>query len=109
MTIPHHHILVCTNERPPDNPKGSCKPRGSLELYARIREAIAARGLKGQVAVNTTNCLKACPFGPTVVVWPEGAFYGHMGPEKVEALLDSIERGEVVAEWLIPAAEVGNY
>lgn len=109
MTVPERQILVCINERPPDNPKGSCKPRGSLDLYAKIREAVAARGLKGKVAVNTTNCLKSCPFGPTVVVWPQGAYYGSMSPDKIDALLDSVEKGETVREWLIPADEVGKY
>jgi len=109
MTQPHHHILVCINERPPESPKGSCLPRGSRELYQEIRQAVARRGLKERIAVNTTSCLKCCPFGPTVVVWPEGAYYGHMTVDRVEALLDSIEAGQPVAAWKIPEAEIGQY
>jgi (2Fe-2S) ferredoxin len=109
MTVPQHHILVCVNERPPDNPKGSCKPRGSMELFVRIKEAVSARGLKGKIAVNTTSCLKSCPFGPTVVVWPAGAYYGNLSPDRIDALLDSIEKGEIIQSWLIPANEVGLY
>ena len=44
-----------------------------------------------------------------MVVWPEGAYYGAMTPDRVDALLDSIEKGEVVREWLIPTNEVGMY
>jgi len=109
MPLPHHHILVCINERPPENPKGSCKPRGSLDVYARLREAILHRGLKGRIAVNTTNCLKSCPFGATVAVWPEGAYYGGMTPDRADALIDSVQSGEVRRDWLIPEDEVGMY
>ncbi len=75
----------------------------------KLKEAVHARGLKGQVFVNHTNCLKSCPFGPTVAVWPEGAIYGGMTPDRVEALLGSIKKGEVVEDWLVPEAEVGQY
>jgi (2Fe-2S) ferredoxin len=109
MTLPHHQILVCLNERPPESPKGSCKPKGSEELYKRIREVVHLRGMKREVAVNSTSCLKCCPFGPTVSVWPEGIYYGQMTPDRVEALLDSIASGKPIDDWKVPAEEVGNY
>lgn len=109
MPRPHHQILVCLNERPLENPKGSCKPRGAEELFSRLRQRVHERGLKGQIAVNSTNCLKCCPFGPTVVVWPEGEYYGDMTPERVDALLDAIEQGRPVEAWRIDEAEVGRY
>ncbi len=109
MPRPHHHILVCLNERPAGHPKGSCAPEGAAEVLDAIKRRIHERGLKGQVAVNSTSCLKCCPFGPTVVVWPEGDYYGHMTVDRVDALLDAIEQGRSIETWLIPAAEVGRY
>ena len=31
-------MLVCINERPADNPKGSCAAKGSPALYDQLRE-----------------------------------------------------------------------
>lgn len=109
MSHPHHHILVCINERPPENQKGSCKPRGALEVYTQIRATLKRRDLEGKIAVNTTNCLKSCPFGATVVVWPEGHYYGTFTPEEVDSLIDSIQQGLPLDHKRIPAAEVGMY
>ncbi|MBM3267065.1 MAG: (2Fe-2S) ferredoxin domain-containing protein [Candidatus Sericytochromatia bacterium] len=109
MPRPHHQILVCTNERPPENPKGSCKPKGALDLFQKLKEAVHARGIRKEVWVNQASCLRSCPFGPTVAVWPEGAIYGGMTPDRVDALLDSVERGEIVADWLVPEGEIGQY
>lgn len=108
MPRPHHHILVCTNERPAESPKGCCKAKGSQEIYMKLREAIFARGLRSQVYVCHTSCLKSCAHGPTVAVWPEGAFYGGMTPDRIDRLLDSVVAGEVVEEWRVPEGEIGK-
>ncbi|MBU6427495.1 MAG: (2Fe-2S) ferredoxin domain-containing protein [Cyanobacteria bacterium REEB65] len=109
MSKPHHQILVCGNERPMDNPKGSCLPKGSMALFAEIKKRIAERGLRGQIAVNSTNCLKCCPFGPTVAIWPEGHYYGHMTPDRADALLDSIVQGRAIPQWQVEEVEIGQY
>jgi (2Fe-2S) ferredoxin len=108
MPYPRHHILVCTNERPPDNPKGCCKAKGSHELFLKIKEAVFRRGLRHEVFVSQTSCLKSCPFGPTVAVWPQGAIYGPVDEGRIDRLLDSVTRGETVQDWLVPADEVGR-
>lgn len=109
MTLPRHAILVCINERPPESPKGSCKPRGSVELFDAIKQAVFERGLKGEIAVNSTSCLKTCPFGATVAVWPEGAYYRGMTPDRVDELIKSIQTGKPMDEWRVPEDEVGRY
>ena len=109
MPRPHHHILICLNERPVGHPKGSCAPGGAADVLGALKRRIRERGLQGQVAVNSTSCLKCCPFGPTVVVWPEGDYYGHMAVDRVDALLDAIEQGRSIDSWRIPEEEVGRY
>jgi len=70
-----YHIFCCVNERPPDNPKGCCKRKGSAEILDYLKEAVHEKGLKNEVRVTATKCLGACSHGPSVVVYPEGVWY----------------------------------
>jgi len=84
-----HHVFVCENERPPDDPRGSC----GAPLRAAIREALKAelarRGLKKVVRANSAGCLDACADGPSIVVYPEGVWYGHVRVEDVPEIVES--------------------
>lgn len=100
--LPELHVLVCTNERPAGNPKGSCAGRGSVALFDALRREVETRGLRGQVLVNRTNCLKPCEYGPTVVVHPLGAWYGGVRAEDAPELLDAALRGEQVERLRLP-------
>ena len=31
------YLFVCQNERAPDNPKGSCRAKGSQEIYEALK------------------------------------------------------------------------
>ncbi len=70
------HIFVCTNRRPDDNPKGSCAAKGSEDVRLRFKQELDARGMKQAVRANAAGCLDACERGVTVVVYPEGVWYG---------------------------------
>ena len=83
-----HHLFVCTNRRPDGNPKGCCASKGSEALHARLKAAVAQRGLRGTVRVNTSGCLDACEQGPSVVVYPEGVWYGRVAPNDVDELVE---------------------
>lgn len=107
--LPEIHILVCTNERPPGNPKGSCAERGSVGLYDAFRREVEARGLRGRVLVNRTNCLKPCEFGPTVVVHPMGAWYGGVKPEDTAEILEAALCGEQVERLRLPEAAYRSF
>lgn len=102
--LPEIHILVCTNERPPGNPKGSCAEKGSVGLFDAFRREVETRGLRGRVLVNRTNCLKPCAFGPTVVVHPMGAWYGGVQPADIPEVLDAALQGEAVERLRLPEA-----
>jgi hypothetical protein len=55
-----HHIFICTNRRPDDNPKGSCAAKGAEDVKLRFKQELDARGLKGSVRANAAGCLDAC-------------------------------------------------
>lgn len=83
------HLLICVNERTPDNPKGSCAGCGAQALRARFVELISAHGLKGQVRASKTYCLDACELGPVVAVYPDDLWYIGVQPEDVEAIFEA--------------------
>jgi len=84
-----HHIFVCENLRGPDDPKGCCQQKGSPAIRKAMKEEIKRLGLKGKVRANQSGCLDACEFGPSVVVYPEGVWYGHVTLEDVPEIIQS--------------------
>lgn len=83
------HVFVCTNERPDTDPRGCCKARGGEELLGALRKAAKERGLAGRVRINASGCLDACSQGPSVVVYPEGCWYGKVAQSDAEELVQS--------------------
>ncbi|HEX5760926.1 MAG TPA: (2Fe-2S) ferredoxin domain-containing protein [Thermoanaerobaculia bacterium] len=87
MPKPRVQILVCTNERPPDGPKPSCGPRGSLDVYRRFKDRVRELGVRGEVMVVRTGCLKHCSQGITVAVWPYNVWYRQVTLDDVDEIL----------------------
>ena len=83
------HVFICTNRRPDGDPKGSCGEKGSEAVLSRFKELVAKLGLKGQVRANAAGCMDACAFGITVVVYPEGVWYGRVKLEDVDEIVQS--------------------
>jgi (2Fe-2S) ferredoxin len=100
-----HHVFVCENQRPEDDPRGSCGRKGSGAIRDAFKAELARRGLKGVVRANGAGCLDACAFGPSVVVYPEGVWYGAVRvgdvPEIVERHLiggEPVERLRILRD-----------
>lgn len=103
MPKPERHILVCTNTRPPGNPKGSCGEKGSEALFETLKSMLRERGLKGRVIVNRTSCLKHCSRGITLAVQPDNVWYGGVTGNDLEEICAShVEGGEPVDRLLMP-------
>ncbi|HYG70652.1 MAG TPA: (2Fe-2S) ferredoxin domain-containing protein [Anaeromyxobacteraceae bacterium] len=83
-----HHVFVCENRRADGDPRGCCAAKGSLAIRAAFKDELRKRGLKGQVRANAAGCLDACADGPSVVVYPEGVWYGHVAPEDVPEIVE---------------------
>lgn len=103
-----HHIFICTNQRDPGHPRGSCDPSGSGELHKLFKTAVAKRGLKGKVRANKAGCLDQCEHGPNVVVYPEAVWYGFVSPADVDEIIDSHIVGGKPVERLIISDECLN-
>lgn len=82
------HIFVCTNRRPDGHPKGCCATKGSEEVRAAFKSELEKRGIKGQMRANAAGCLDTCPFGVSVVVYPEAVWYGGVKVEDVPAIVE---------------------
>lgn len=103
-----HHVFICENRRPADDPRGCCGARGSEAVRQAFKEELARRGLKGRVRANSAGCLDACSHGPSVVVYPEGVWYGHVRPEDVPEIVERhLLGGEPVERLRLRALEGG--
>src|ERR1700675_2797512 len=87
------HIFICTNQRPEGHPRGCCNPSGEGELHRLFKAKLAERGVPNtSVRANKAGCLDQCEIGPTVVVYPEAVWYGHVTPG---------DAAEIVQEHLV--------
>jgi (2Fe-2S) ferredoxin len=85
------HIFICTNQRG-EGERKSCGEKCGMELVKEFKKLLKERGLKGRMRAQRAGCLDACDYGPSIVVYPEGTYYGGVQPGDVE---------EIVSEHLI--------
>jgi (2Fe-2S) ferredoxin len=93
------HIFVCTNEK--EKGKKCCRSDNGLTIVKELRKEIEKRGLKGKVRVNKSGCLDACAYGPAIVIYPDGIWYGGMKPGDAKNLVKSIEKERIMEGWEI--------
>lgn len=97
------HVFCCTNERPVGHKRGSCKARGSEPLRNYMKARAKELGLKS-TRINAAGCLDRCELGPTMVIYPEGVWYGYKTREDIDEILQKhlIEGGRVERLMLRP-------
>ena len=99
MGIPARQILVCQSFRMKGEAKGVCH-RQNDGFLQYIEEEILDRGLDVQVVA--TGCMKLCENGPIEVVQTDNGWYREVkDTEIIDTILDSIEDGEPLKEFLI--------
>jgi (2Fe-2S) ferredoxin len=97
------HLFICCNQRPPENPRGCCDPTGLAQLQLAFKQKLAALGFKNRVRANKSGCLDQCEHGPTVVVYPEQVWYGHVTAADVDEIVEShIVGGKPVERLILP-------
>lgn len=101
------HVFCCVNERPPDHPRGCCLAKGSQELrdYMKAR----AKDLKlCKVRINASGCLDRCELGPTMVIYPEGVWYGYRTKEDIDEILEThVVKGGRVERLMLQPSDKG--
>jgi (2Fe-2S) ferredoxin len=103
MPKPAHHILVCTQTRPPGHPRGSCSASGSKDVLMRFMMEVARLNLALEVMVTESSCCGPCFNGPTVIVYPQGVWYQKVTPNDVPEILEQhIMKGKPIDRLLMP-------
>jgi (2Fe-2S) ferredoxin len=98
-----HHIFVCCNQRAPGHSRGCCDPEGSGALRELFKVEVKRRGLAPLVRANKAGCLDQCELGPTVVIYPQGIWYGNVQPQDVQRIIEeTIVQGRVLEDLRIP-------
>lgn len=102
------HIFICTNHREPGHERRSCDPENKGELLKSFKTALSLRGIKGSVRANKAGCMDQCEHGPTVVVYPEAVWYGHVTKGDIDEIIESHIIGNKPVERLIIPDECLN-
>lgn len=103
-----HHIFICGNQRSADHARGCCDPSGADQLRNAFKAEVKRRGLNPQVRANKAGCLDQCELGPTVVIYPQGIWYGNVQLEDVTRIVDETIVGGRILEDLVIADELLN-
>jgi (2Fe-2S) ferredoxin len=81
------HIFICTNQRK-EGEKRSCGEACGMELVKEFKKQLKERNLKGKVRAQRAGCLDACEYGPSMVVYPEGVYYGNLNVSDVNEIIE---------------------
>jgi len=81
------HIFICTNQRN-DPTRKSCGEECGMTLVKAFKKSLKEKNLKGLMRAQRAGCLDACDFGPSVVVYPKGIFYGGVQLNDVEEIVN---------------------
>lgn len=104
MPRPEKHVFVCTQNRPPGHPRGSCASTGCMDVMNAFMEEIQNRNLFEKIGLTNTGCMGPCMMGPSVLVYPEGIMYGRVTKEDVTTIIDEhLLGGEPVEKLKVPA------
>lgn len=103
MPRPLRHLLICSNHRGPGHPRGSCGEKGSERFVGIMKDLIRERGLKEQLMVSRTGCLKHCSLGVTAVVYPDNVWYQGVSEGDLEEICEThLKKGEVIDRLRLP-------
>jgi len=96
------HIFICENTRDASNPKKSCGNAGSAAITAELKKQLVERKVSRSIRANKAGCLGMCEHGPSMVIYPQGIWYGGINMEDIGEIIDrSILKDEVIERLVI--------
>ncbi|WP_374341288.1 ferredoxin [Methyloversatilis sp.] len=101
MPKPQKHVFVCSQQRPPGHPRGSCAHKGGAEVLQTFWAELQKRNCFDRVAVTYSGCLGPCDQGINVVVYPEAVMYSNVSKEDVAEIFDSHLLGTTPVQRLL--------
>jgi (2Fe-2S) ferredoxin len=81
------HVFICINERADGDARGCCAARGGMQVADAFQSKLHEHGLKRIVRANKAGCLDQCARGVTIVVYPEGTWYGNVTVDDVDEIV----------------------
>lgn len=81
------HVFICANQK--EAPKKSCGTEHGLALVEAFKQELTKHGLQRDIRAQRAGCLDACAFGPSMVVYPEGTYYGNVQLSDVAEIVES--------------------
>jgi (2Fe-2S) ferredoxin len=94
------HVFICSNDK--ESPKKCCGSAHGIDLVNAFKEQLASSGSNKKIRIQRAGCLDFCGKGPTLVVYPEGVFYGNVQLEDVKEITEShLVNGEIVSRLQI--------
>src|SRR5438552_17423866 len=109
MTKPARHVFVCSQQRPPNHPRGSCAAAGAASLLQAFWAEQQKRQAFDQIAITYSGCLGPCDGGPHVLVSPDGVLYRGVSPADVRAIFERRREGGVAVKRLAAVGGVWGF
>jgi (2Fe-2S) ferredoxin len=81
------HIFICTNQRA-EGQRVCCGEAHGMALTAAFKEAIKEKKLQVKMRAQKAGCFDICEFGPNVIVYPDGVYYGKVTLEDVNEIVE---------------------
>jgi (2Fe-2S) ferredoxin len=90
------HLLLCAGPDCVDTPEGEAAWTYLKKRIAELKLDCPPAGLFR----TRCHCLRICTDGPILVVQPDGVWYGHATPERIERILqEHLLGGKLVTEY----------
>ncbi|TCP62142.1 (2Fe-2S) ferredoxin domain-containing protein [Baia soyae] len=97
LTQVRTHLLICNGK--------TCLRNGGSYFASTIRQEIDRQGLTEQIHTTLTKCNGQCQQGPIVIEYPQGNWYGLVRPGLATKLIQAIQEGYILEEYLIHTLE----
>lgn len=106
MPKPDYHVFICSMQRPPGHPRGSCGDHNADALAPSFAQALMKRGIMQKITITQTSCLGPCQVGANVLVYPGAVMYSGVQPQDVDAIVDNHLIGGTPVQSKLAASDV---